>query len=64
MLADLRFADHIVLFGDRIGNARKMLKRLQEAFRQVGLKINFAKTQTMKNLTLSEIIDIEGTQIH
>lgn len=62
-LSHLRFADDIVLITDRIDNAIEMCERLYHASMQVGLKINYSKTQVMTNLVLSENINIAGTTI-
>ena len=49
LLSHLRFADDIVLFAYDVQSATEMLKELNEASTQVGLRINRAKTQAMKN---------------
>ena len=48
-LNHLRFADDIVLFAHDVKSAAELLKELNEASTQVGLRINRAKTQAMKN---------------
>ena len=48
-LNHLRFADDIVLFAHDVNTVAEMLKELNEASVQVGLRINRAKTQAMKN---------------
>lgn len=62
-LNNLRFADDIVLITDRIDQASMMLEKLYNASREVGLKINFAKTQVMTNLVPSENITIGSKSI-
>ncbi|CAF1012995.1 unnamed protein product [Adineta ricciae] len=48
-LNHLRFADDIILFAHDVNIAGEMLKELNEASAKVGLRINRAKTQVMKN---------------
>lgn len=48
-LTHLRFADDIVLFAYDVKTVAKMLKELNLASARVGLRINRAKTQAMKN---------------
>lgn len=62
-LNHLRFADDIVLVADCIGDAREMLESLDAASREVGLKVNKAKTQFMTNLVPSEHLFIDGKHI-
>ena len=49
LLSHLRFADDIVLFAYHVQTATEMLKELNETGAQVGLRINRAKLQAMKN---------------
>lgn len=52
-LNHLRFTDDIMLIADRLDDAQKMLDDLNNSTRQVGLNINFSKTQFMTNLVPS-----------
>ena len=49
LLSHLRSADNIALFAYDVQIAAEMLKELNEASVQVGLRINRTKTQAMKN---------------
>ena len=44
-LTDLDFADDIALFSDNSENAQSMLSSIESAALQVGLKINYSKTE-------------------
>lgn len=46
-LADTDFEDHIVLVSDNIQNGIGPLYRAKEAVKQIGLQINFTKTEKM-----------------
>ena len=46
-LADTDFEDHIALVSDNIQNGIAQLYRTEEAIRQIGLLINFTKTEKM-----------------
>ncbi|CAH2105276.1 unnamed protein product [Euphydryas editha] len=48
-LSHLRFADDLVLLSETSENLERMIQSLHEASRQVGLKINLTKTNTMTN---------------
>ena len=62
-LNHLRFADDIVLFTDRVDEAKEMLAKLSHASNQVGLKINIDKTKFMTNLVLSEKITLDDMEV-
>lgn len=63
-LSHLRFADDIVLFAKDVNTAEKMLSELNEASTAVGLRINRAKTQAMKNNYCGEAkMTLENTEI-
>lgn len=62
-LSHLRFADDIVITADSIDQAQSMLTSLHAACKDVGLKINFAKTQFMTNLVLSQNISVDNAYI-
>jgi hypothetical protein len=48
-LSHLHFADDIVLFAHDVNTAAEILKELNDAITEVGLRINRTKTQAMKN---------------
>lgn len=60
---EMRFADDIVITADGIDQAQTMLESIHEACKEVGLKINFTKTQCMTNLVMSENISVDGRSI-
>ncbi|KAK6733617.1 hypothetical protein RB195_017396 [Necator americanus] len=63
-LLNLRFTDDIVLFSPSTNEAEKMLKRLYEEERIVGLQINKKKTQFIKNAYCEDGgVQLEGSQI-
>lgn len=62
-LNHLRFADDIVLIADNAKDASEMLRSMYEASLEVGLKINFQKSQFMTNLVLSDNVSVGGTKI-
>ena len=63
-LSNLRFADDIVLFSKSTSEAETMLKELNEAGKQIGLRINRMKTQFMKNPWCEgEEIKLDGSPI-
>ena len=62
-LNHLRFADDIVLFTDRVNEAKEMLAKLSHVSNQVGLKFNIDKTKCMTNLVLSEKITLDDMEV-
>lgn len=63
-LNHLRFADDIVLFAHDVNTAEKMLNELNDASTAVGLRINRAKTQAMRNNHCAEAeMKLEDTDI-
>lgn len=46
----LQFADDVVLIAVRLDDAQRMLETLYDSCQQVGLNINFSKSQYMRNL--------------
>ncbi|CAF1624010.1 unnamed protein product [Rotaria magnacalcarata] len=64
LLTHLHLADDIVLFAYNVKTVAEMLKELNEASTRVGLKINRAKTQAMKNdQCASENINLDDDTI-
>ena len=63
MLSHLRFADDIVLMGDNLKTIGTMLAELDAACKEVGLNINFGKTQFMTNLVPSENLKVDDKEI-
>lgn len=60
-LNHLRFADDIVLINSNVHELSDMLKQLNDAAREIGLKMNITKTKIISNT--EEPIYIDGTQL-
>ena len=58
-LANVRYADDIMLFGKTIDELSTMLERLVEAFGRVGLELNASKTKILTNDNIEyQVLDV------